>query len=170
MFNPPLPTPWFLQMDPPPVQNFFKICNFMYSSRIYQNYCSVMCIYRDIHDFILPFFKLWFSLQKIFSHYASQVWKLKPVCIKLIKYPFVNFWDPKSKHFLTLTHSCNINYDFEKYSSIILATICQRFRHFNPSVCIPKYPFVNFWDPIHNYFFSLTDSCNINYKHKKKNT
>ena len=50
-------------------------------------------------------------------------------------------------------HLCNINSDFEKYSSIILATICQRFRHFNPSVCIPKYPFVNFWDPIHNYFF-----------------
>ena len=69
-----------------------------------------------------------------------------------------------------MSHSCNINYDFEKYSSIILATICQRFRHFNPSVCIPKYPFVNFWDPIHNYFFSLTDSCNINYKHEKKNS
>ena len=77
------------------------------------------------------------------------------------EYQFVNFWDLKGKYFLTLSHSCNINYDFEKYSSIILATICQRFRHFNPSVCIPKYPFVNFWDPICNYFFSLTDSCNI---------
>ena len=84
------------------------------------------------------------------------------------KYPFLNFLDPKNKYFLTLSHSCNINYDFEKYSSIILATICQRFRHFNPLVCIPKYPFINFWDPIHNYFFSLTDSCNINYKHEKK--
>ena len=84
------------------------------------------------------------------------------------KYPFVNFLDPKDKYFLTLSHSCNINYDFEKYSSIILATICQRFRHFNPFVCIPKYPFINFWDSIHNYFFSLTDSCNINYKHEKK--
>ena len=63
------------------------------------------------------------------------------------KYQFVNFWDPKGKYFWTLSNSCNINYDFEKYSSIILATICQRFRHFNPSVCIPKYPFVNFWEP-----------------------
>ena len=41
------------------------------------------------------------------------------------KYPFLNFWDPKSKYFLSLSHMCNINYDFEKYSSIILATICQ---------------------------------------------
>ena len=72
----------------------------------------------------------------------------------------------KGKYFLTLSHSCNINYDFEKYSSIILATICQRFRHFNPSVCMPKYSFIH-WDPICNYYFSLTDSCNINYKHKK---
>ena len=69
---------------------------------------------------------------------------------------------------MTLSHSCNINYDFEKYSSIILATICQRFRHFNPSICIPKYLFVNFWEPKGNYFFSLTDSCNINYKHTQK--
>ena len=81
------------------------------------------------------------------------------------KYPIINFWDPKGKYFLSLSHSYNINYDFEKYSSIILATICQRFRHFNPSVCIPKYPFVIFWEPKGNYFFSLTDSCNINYKH-----
>ena len=154
----PLPTPWFLPVDPP-VQNFFKISNFMYTSRIYQNYCSVTYIYRDIHDFMFPFFKL-ISLQNIFSHHASQLWKLT--------HSFINFWDPKGKYFLTLSHSCNINYDFEKYSSIILATICQSFRHFNPSVCIPKYPFVYFWHPIHNYFFSLTDSCNINYKHKKK--
>ena len=86
------------------------------------------------------------------------------------KYPFVIFWDPKGKYFLTLSHSCNVNYDFEKYSSIILATIYQMFKHFNPSVCIPNYPFVNFWDPIHNYFFSLTDSCNINYKYENKVT
>ena len=79
------------------------------------------------------------------------------------KCPFIYFWDPKGKYFLTLSHSCNINYDFEKYSSIILATICQRFRHFNPSVCIPKYPFVNFWEPKGNYFFSLTHSCNIQF-------
>ena len=84
------------------------------------------------------------------------------------KYLFVNCWDPKGKYFLTLSNSCNINYDFEKYSSIILATICQRFRHFSPSVCIPKYPFVNFWNSIHNYFFSMTGSCNINYKHAQK--
>ena len=50
------------------------------------------------------------------------------------KYPFINFWDRKHKYFLTLSHMCNINYDFGKYSSIILATICQRFRHFNPSM------------------------------------
>ena len=88
------------------------------------------------------------------------------------KYPFIIFWDPKGKYFLTLTHLCNINYDFENYSSIILATICQRFRHFNPSLCIPKYPFVIFWDPICNFFFCLTDSCitlTINtHTHKKK--
>ena len=84
------------------------------------------------------------------------------------KYPFVNFWDPKGKYFLSLSNLCNINYDFEKYSSIILATICQRFRYCNPSVCIPKYLFVNLWNPIHNYYFSLTDSCKINYKHAQK--
>ena len=83
-------------------------------------------------------------------------------------YQFVNFWGPRGKYFLTLSHSWNINYDFEKYFSIIFATICQKFRHFNPSICIPKYPFINFWDPIHKYILSLTNSCNINYKHTQK--
>ena len=84
------------------------------------------------------------------------------------KYPFINFWDPEGKYFLSLSHLCNINYEFEKYSSIILATICQRFRYCNPSVCIPNYLFVNFWEPKGNYVFSLRDSCNINYKHTQK--
>ena len=105
----------------------------------------------------------------IFGIICHNLRKLNP-SEHIPKYPFINFWDPKGKYFLTLSHSWNINYDFEKYSSIILATNCQRFRHFNPSVCIPKYPFVNFWDPKGNYVFSLTDSCNINYKHEKKNT
>ena len=87
----------------------------------------------------------------------------------MLKCPFLNIWDPKGNYFLSLSHSCNINYDLKKYSSIILATNCQRFRHFNPSICIPKYPFINIWDPKGNYFFSLTDSCNINYKHTQKN-
>ena len=84
------------------------------------------------------------------------------------KYPFVNFWDPKGKYFLSLSNLCNINYDFEKYSSIILDTISQRFRHFNSSVCIPNYAFVNSLGSMHNCFFSLTDSCIINYKQNKK--
>ena len=29
----------------------------MYTLRIYQNYCSVMYIYGDNHDFMFPFFK-----------------------------------------------------------------------------------------------------------------
>ena len=78
------------------------------------------------------------------------------------------FETPKVNIFFTLSHTCNIKYDFEKYYSIISATNCQRFRHFNPSVCIPKYPFVNFWTPKVTIFFSLTDSCNINYEHEKK--
>ena len=42
----------------------------------------------------------------------------------MTEYQFINLWDPKGKYFLTLSYSFNINYDFEKYSSIILATIC----------------------------------------------
>ena len=37
-----------------------------------------------------------------------------PKIVIVPKYPFINFWDPKGKYFLTLSHSCNINYDFEK--------------------------------------------------------
>ena len=77
--NPPYPPPDFCQWTPP-IQNFFKISNFVYTSWIYQNYCSVMYIYRDIHDFMFPFFKL-ILLQNIFSHHASQLWKLKHICI-----------------------------------------------------------------------------------------
>ena len=56
----PLPTPWFLPVNPPPFKIFSKYLIFVYTSWIYQNYCSVMYIYRDIHDFMFPFFKLWF--------------------------------------------------------------------------------------------------------------
>ena len=143
-----------------------------------QDLCLTM-IYKFSHPICNYFISLSYSCNINYKHtqknysiilgiISHSLRKLNP-SEHMPKYSFVNFWDTKGKYFLTLSHTCNIDYDFGKYYSIILATISQRFRYFNPSVCIPKYPFINLWDPICNYFFSLTDSCNINYKHEKKN-
>ena len=126
----------------PPIQRFLKICNFMYTSRIYQHYCSVMYIYRDIHVFMFPFFfKLWFYYKIFLVIMHHSFGNLNP-SIHIPKYPLITFWGPIGNYFLGFSHSYNINYDFEKYSSIILTIICHMFRNFNPSVYIPKYPFI----------------------------
>ena len=45
--------------------------------------------------------------------------------------------------------------------------ICDIFINFNPSIHIPKYPFINFLDPISNCFSSLIDLSNSNYDFEK---
>ena len=45
-----------------------------------------------------------------------------------------------------------INMHKKKYS-IILGIICHSLRKLNPSEHMPKYPFINFWDPKGKYFW-----------------
>ena len=143
-----------------------------------QDLCLTI-IYKFSHPIGNYFFSLTDSCSINYKHTKKYSIILGIICHSLRKmnpsehmpkYPFINFWDTKGKYFFTLSHSCNINYDFEKYSSIILATNCQRFRHFNPSVCIPKYPSLNFWNPICNYFLVWQIHVTLTINTKKKNT
>ena len=69
---------------------------------------------------------------------------------------FINFWEPKGNYVFSLTDSCNINYKHtQKKYSIILGIIYHSLRKLNPSEHMPKYPFVNFWDPKGKYFFDF---------------
>ena len=156
---------WYFLLDPRIIINllFCKLSVMHNTNELIPDYMSALSVWQIHVTLTINMKKNYSRILGIICHSLRKLNQSE----HMLKYPFINFWHPKDKYFLILSYLCNINYDFEKYSSIILATICQRFRHFKPFLCILKYPFVNCWDPICNYFFSLTDSCNINYKHEK---
>ena len=127
----------------------------------------------SIHEFLKPskllflefesFVKGWMWIGKrihsiILSVTSHSLRNFAPL-IHIPSYPFVNFQNPMSYYFMSLSHSSKVECELEKkIHSIILSVTCHSLRNFPPIIYIPSYPFVNFLNLTSYYFLSLSHS------------
>ena len=76
-----------------------------------------------------------------------------PLFIHIPPYPFVNFQNPMGYFWVwVIRKRLNVNW---KKNTIILSVTCHSLRNFAPLIHIPSYPFMNFWNPMIDYFFEF---------------
>ena len=126
----------------------------------------------SIHEFSKPckilflefesFVKSWMwigkenSLSNFICH-LSFLKKLSPL-IHIPSYPFVNFQNPMSYYFMSLSHSSKVKCELEKNSLNNFICHLSFLKKPSPVIYIPSYPFVNFLNLTSYYFLSLSHS------------
>ena len=60
-----------------------------------------------------------------------------------------------------------LNVNWKNIHSIILSVTCHSLRNFSPLIPIPSYPFVKFWNPMIDYFLSLSHLLKVECELKK---